>query len=177
MIKLKNLLKETLSESNTVLGKSGNYAVTQYGEPGGVILTKNGERVAIGNYDSDAQTFWFTDLPNENSDKGFDEVKDILKYATKKKLTFVGESVVKEGSSDIADYQIGLKKVTKDDALEHMYGVDRPGKKWKQGMSVSTTAELKKLVKKYGNDNVVIHGKQNNGKPLVDILEGALTRK
>ena len=85
------------------------------------------------------------------------------------------EDAVNEGQ--IADYQIGLKKVTKDDALEHMYGVDRPGKKWKQGMSVSTTAELKKLVKKYGNDNVVIHGKQNNGKPLVDILEGALTRK
>ena len=110
-------------------------------------------------------------------EKGKSQLAKVVKYSGNGIYIVkpIKESSVNEGQ--IADYQIGLKKVTKDDALEHMYGVDRPGKKWKQGMSVSTTAELKKLVKKYGNDNVVIHGKQNNGKPLVDILEGALTRK
>jgi hypothetical protein len=121
MIKLIELLKESINEGNTVLGKSGNYAVTQYGEPGGVILTKNRKRVAIGNYDSDAQIFWFTDLPNENSDKGFDEVKDILKYATKKKLTFVGESV-NEGKVNMGRLKKDISKLTDMLQDEMMFG-------------------------------------------------------
>ena len=197
MIKLKNLLKESFGLGELPSSKLMKMKMTlaELMDSEDVVneaeLPKNGSTIKVSNipvkieYVSGGKYIGYS-WKDKNNKEHYEETKvsehsdlnSLIKTITAEiryQRIHKNESIVNEGQ--IADYQIGLKKVTKDDALEHMYGVDRPGKKWKQGMSVSTTAELKKLVKKYGNDNVVIHGKQNNGKPLVDILEGALTRK